>query len=223
MHLKPKYGFSFVMFLVLSLFVGLLPAPAAKAATAITYFVAPGGDDSAPGTSQSSPFKTINRCAQAMQQGDTCMIASGTYRETVTPVNSGAAGAPITFQAAPGATVIVSGTEPLGGWTPYSGNIYSADLAWSLDKENQLFINNGGAITPLWEARFPNIKDYTLLELQKNVLTAESGSATTITDSELTQPTDFWKGATVWERGGYAYQAMTSKVTAYDSTTHTLT
>ncbi|MDF2648310.1 MAG: galA [Paenibacillus sp.] len=222
MYMKAKIGLSFVMLAALVMFAGLLPAPNVNAA-GTTYYVATGGDDSSPGTSTSSPFKTINKCAQIMLAGDTCLVSSGTYRETVTLANKGTAIAPITIQAAPGATVIVSGTEIINGWSQYSGNIYSADLSWDMGKENQLFVKSGTAVTPLWEARWPNITQYSLPGLKAGTATADAGSATTIVDSDLTQPTDFWKGATIWERGGNAYQGMTSKITGYDSVTHTLT
>ncbi|PYI51933.1 OmpL47-type beta-barrel domain-containing protein [Paenibacillus flagellatus] len=219
---NPKSIFSLAMAAVIAVVGGVLPASVVRAAAA-TYYVSTSGDDANPGTSPSGPFRTINRCAQAMAPGDTCVIDSGTYRETVTPVNSGESGRPITFRAAPGATVIVSGTEPIGGWTPYNGNIYTADLAWSLGHENQLFIREGGAFTALWEARWPNIDAYSLPELKRAVGVADGGSATTLVDADLTQPDDYWKGATIWERGGDAYVGQSSKVTGFDSATHTLT
>lgn len=222
MRKKTKLGYGLALTLTLGFIGGLLPAPSALAA-ATTYYVAPNGNDSSAGNSETSPFKTINKCAQTVQPGDTCIIASGTYRETITPTLSGTSGLPITFRSAPGANVIVSGTEPISGWTQHAGNIYKADLSWSLGKENQLFVKNGAAVAPLWEARWPNINEYTLPGLKAGVATADAGSATSIVDSDLTQPTDFWKNALVWERGGNAYQGMTSKVTGYNSSTHTLT
>ncbi|WJH36092.1 right-handed parallel beta-helix repeat-containing protein [Paenibacillus sp. CC-CFT747] len=222
MRLKARNVFSLMMSAALVMSAGLVPAPVAKAA-GNTYYVATGGDDSGPGTSTSSPFKTIDKCAQVMQPGDTCVIASGTYRETVTPANKGTAAAPITFQAAPGATVIVSGTETVNGWSPYNGNIYAADLPWDLGKENQLFVRTDTSVTPLWEARWPNISQYSLPGLRAGTATADSGSGTTLVDSDLPGGADFWKGGTIWERGGYGYVAMGSKITGYDNTTHTLT
>ena len=222
MKKRSKLSLGLAVATALGSFGGLLPAPSAQAAAA-TYYVAPNGDDAAAGTSAATPFRTINKCAQSMTAGDTCIIASGTYRETVTPAASGQSGLPITFRSAPGATVIVSGTEPIGGWTQHSGNIYKTDLAWNLGKENQLFVVDGANVEPLWEARWPNIAEYSLPGLKAGTAVADAGSATTIVDSDLTQPTDFWKGALVWERGGNAYQGMTSRVTGFDSATRTLT
>ncbi|WP_369147899.1 RICIN domain-containing protein [Streptomyces sp. R44] len=103
--------------------VGLAAAPAAAAGT--TYYVSPTGRDSNPGSS-SSPFKTIQRCADVAVGGDTCLIRGGTYRETVTPPRSGTSTAPITFASAPGATVTVDGTDTVTGWALASGKIYKA-------------------------------------------------------------------------------------------------
>ncbi|MGP3982414.1 right-handed parallel beta-helix repeat-containing protein [Streptomyces sp. KR80] len=71
-------------------------------AAATTYYVAPTGNDANAGTSAAAPLRTISRCAALAVAGDTCQIAAGTYRETVTPPRSGTAGAPITFTATPG-------------------------------------------------------------------------------------------------------------------------
>ncbi|WP_030458726.1 RICIN domain-containing protein [Kitasatospora sp. NRRL B-11411] len=101
--------------------IGLGAPPAAAAGK--TYYVATAGRDSNAGT-QSSPFKTVQKCASVAVAGDTCLIGTGTYRETVTPAASGTAQAPITFAAAPGASVTVDGTDPVTGWTLDSGHVY---------------------------------------------------------------------------------------------------
>jgi hypothetical protein len=221
MYRKSKLGFSLVTLMILTMFVGLLPIQSAEAA-ATTFYVATTGDDSNLGT-LAAPFKTINKCAQIVQPGDTCLIASGTYRETVTPANSGTSEQPIKFEAAPGAHVVVSSTEQVSGWTPYSGNIYVADLSWSLGHENQLFVNDGTTVTPLWEARWPNITEYTFPGLQDGMAVAQSGSEFTLSDPALNQPNDYWKGATIWERGGDAYVGQTSKVVGFDQASSTIT
>jgi parallel beta-helix repeat protein len=58
---------------------------------------------------QSSPFCTIQAGASHAVAGTTVQVATGTYREKVTVPNSGSASAPIVLQAAPGATVTVTG------------------------------------------------------------------------------------------------------------------
>jgi parallel beta-helix repeat protein len=83
-------------------------APSAQAATTTYYVAATGCSDANPGTSPSQPFCTLIKAASvATGPGITVQVASGSY----TGVNiggSGAAGSPLTFTAAPGASVIVS-------------------------------------------------------------------------------------------------------------------
>ena len=55
------------------------------------------------------PFCSIGAAAKVAVAGDTVQVLSGTYVENVQPANSGTSGAPITFQAAPGASTVVSG------------------------------------------------------------------------------------------------------------------
>ena len=62
------------------------------------YYVSTSGNDSNQGTI-SSPFRTIQKAASVMTAGDTCYIREGTYRETVVPLNDGAEGSLITYQA----------------------------------------------------------------------------------------------------------------------------
>ena len=63
---------------------------------AAEYAVATTGSDSNPGT-LAAPWATVQRAETMMQAGDICTIRGGTYREQVTPTNSGTATAPITF------------------------------------------------------------------------------------------------------------------------------
>ncbi len=59
--------------------------------------------------SASQPFCTIGAAAARATAGQTVVVASGTYRENVTPANSGTSGAAIVFMAAAGASVTVTG------------------------------------------------------------------------------------------------------------------
>lgn len=62
-----------------------------------------------------SPFRTISAAAAQAGPGDTVYVHSGIYREHVAPTRGGTKDAPITYQAAPGHTVFVRGSEV---WTP---------------------------------------------------------------------------------------------------------
>jgi hypothetical protein len=70
-------------------------------------------DDRGPGT-RARPFRTINQAAQRLQPGERVVIASGTYRECVRPARGGTTPSQmISYEAAPGATVVVKGSEVL--------------------------------------------------------------------------------------------------------------
>ncbi|RME67061.1 MAG: hypothetical protein D6781_13970, partial [Verrucomicrobia bacterium] len=93
----------------------LLPAilfVSAIHASAATYHVAPGGDDTNPGTSD-APWATIARAADTLQAGDTVIIRGGTYpiTEPIVPKNSGTPDNWIHYVGAPGETVIIDAND----------------------------------------------------------------------------------------------------------------
>ncbi|MER7004890.1 right-handed parallel beta-helix repeat-containing protein [Dactylosporangium sp. NPDC000555] len=89
-------------------FIGVLGAAPAFAADPFLYVGGPGCSDSGPGT-QAQPFCTIKKGATVATAGQTVVVASGTYSESVTVGKSGTAGSPITLRPAAGATVTVTG------------------------------------------------------------------------------------------------------------------
>ena len=76
-------------------------------------------------------------------------MRAGTYRETVTP-NSGVTIAAYNFE-----NVVVDGSDPVTGWTPYQGVIYQAKVAMRSDDTNQIFVGSD----MMTEARWPNGDD----------------------------------------------------------------
>lgn len=156
------------------------------------YYVSNSGNNNNAGDLP-SPFQTIQHCADLVTAGDTCFIRKGTYRETVTPKNSGTSNAPITFTSYQNEQVIITGTEKVTGWTQHSGAIYKTTLNWNLGLgRNQVFINN----QMMTEARWPN----TSLDVSHPTdATVESGhgeqktidgkiyNVDTIVDADLTQ------------------------------------
>jgi hypothetical protein len=75
----------------------------------------PAASDRNPGTLK-RPFKTIGRAAEALRPGERVVVAAGIYRERVVPLRGGTSPERmISYQAAPGATVIVRGSEPAAG------------------------------------------------------------------------------------------------------------
>ena len=89
---------------------------------AATYYVdqrAGNASDANPGTDQ-APWKTVARAASAkeLKPGDQVLIRTGVYREHVEVKVSGEKGQPITFAAAPGARVVLKGSQVVRGkWT----------------------------------------------------------------------------------------------------------
>lgn len=89
--------------------------------------------DPLPAVPADHQFRTIGEAAKVVQPGDTVLIYSGLYRESVTIDKSGTAAQPIRFQAAPAANVIVTGADRLTEWTrePGTDNIFSAPWTYS--------------------------------------------------------------------------------------------
>ena len=85
------------------------PLAGVGTAQGATYYVAPGGSDSDPGTEESAPWATIQHAADTLVAGDTVYIKAGTYPERVVPAHSGIAGHEIVYAACPGATVTIDG------------------------------------------------------------------------------------------------------------------
>jgi hypothetical protein len=115
------------------------------------YYVSPEGCDSNAGT-KTSPFRTIQKAADVMNAGDTCYLATGTYRESVSLKKSGRQGKPIRFTAAENAKPILKGTDVLNlDWSVHKDNIYKAETSTEV---TQLFLDDKFLI----EARWPNMK-----------------------------------------------------------------
>jgi parallel beta-helix repeat protein len=76
-----------------------------------TLYVDKGNANCSDGGSGSAtqPFCTIRPAASRVVAGQTVLVYSGTYNETITVSSSGTASAPINFVAAPGATATVTG------------------------------------------------------------------------------------------------------------------
>jgi hypothetical protein len=79
----------------------------AQVSAGSTYYVSPGGSDTAAGT-EGAPFRTIQRAASLVGAGDTVVVRAGTYAGFQLGWDfpqSGTAAQPITFKADPGAVI----------------------------------------------------------------------------------------------------------------------
>jgi hypothetical protein len=171
-----------------------------------------------------SPFKTIQEAAAVATAGETVFIRAGTYREKVTPANSGTDQArQIIFRPYKDEVVTISGADLVTTkWTQTGGKIYSTELPElfesALSQDEQVFVD--GEMLTL--ARFPNIPPggdrlqpgeaaYLRIDTvtpKQEVKNGEkdhewpvgNGGAVTFTfrDSALTQDTGYWNDATLW-------------------------
>ena len=121
-----------------------------------TYYVAVGGSDGNGGT-MTKPFASIGKAGAVMEAGDKCYVRGGRYHEAVEVSGlSGGEGREICFEAYPGESVVLDGTEAISdlqtsGWVQHSGSIYKTTLSkdvWQLFDGDELMI----------AARWPNAR-----------------------------------------------------------------
>jgi len=86
------------------------------------------GSDQADGSAE-RPLHTINHAAQLAQPGDTVIVHAGEYREWVRPRQGGLSDQRrITYTAAPGAHVVIKGSEPATSWQLVDGTVWSTTV-----------------------------------------------------------------------------------------------
>ena len=100
---------------------------------AAEFHVAKSGDNTNVG-SVTKPLLTIQRAADLAQPGDTITVHTGVYRERVNPPRGGNSDDQrITYQAAPGDKVVITGSEAVTGWT------HVANDTWTVTLPNSFF------------------------------------------------------------------------------------
>ncbi len=155
---------------------------------ALTLYVAPGGSDSWSGTLQrpnrthtDGPLATLQGAVRALRahrpltEPVEVIIAPGTYYVTepliLEPQDSGTRQYPITFRAAPGGSVVVSGGREIRGFTVGPDGLWRVEIpevrsgAWYFE---QLFVNGRRAV----RARSPNRFYYYMLGVKEETLPA---------------------------------------------------
>jgi Protein of unknown function (DUF1565) len=112
-----------------------------RAGLAREYAVSPSGQDTSAGT-ESAPWRTIQKALNVMEAGDTVSVGAGTYAETLRPVRSGTASAPIIVRgrAPAGQAVTIDGT---GRVPTYQGLIHVEWLSF-VRFENLELVNVSG-------------------------------------------------------------------------------
>jgi alpha-L-arabinofuranosidase len=95
---------------------------------ATEFHVAITGKDANDGT-QGAPFRTIQHAAELAQPGDTITVHAGTYRERITPPRGGESDAKrVVYQAAAGEKVIITGSEPIKGWSKVTNDTWTVTM-----------------------------------------------------------------------------------------------
>ena len=204
---------------MLVLAIGLAAFPA----HASSYYVATNGNNSANG-SLATPFKTIQQAASVMVAGDTCYIRAGTYRETVTPVNSGTSLNPITFTNYNGEPVLVSGLDVITNlWTLDSGSIYKTTKALTMGSMNQVFVNGSMVEFARWPDNTGSITYFTTASPTSNGTQSPDGTTNYLTNTSFpfTNSADL-NGATLWISPGLQWQNYLEQVLAYSPGTKTI-
>lgn len=128
--------------------LSLLLAAGLCLAAETVFYVAPAGNDQWSGTlavpnraRTDGPLATLQGARDAVRALQArgpltapvrVVVQAGTYflaaPLTLSPEDSGTAQCPITYAAAPGATVSLRGSQPVTGWQPYRGAIFQAKL-----------------------------------------------------------------------------------------------
>lgn len=108
----------------------------AGVANATTYYVDSGaGNDANSGKSESASWRSIAKVnGAAFQPGDSILFKRGSlWREQLAVPASGSSAAPITFGAYGSSTTppVISGANPVTGWTQQSGAVWRAPCAVS--------------------------------------------------------------------------------------------
>lgn len=106
-------AFAKVMFTWLGYFAVFSPL---MAASGLTYYVAPWGNNHNSGSSPQSPWGTIFYAAYQMQAGDTLLVRGGIYSNQgfTIPSGAGTPNAPLRIEAYPGETPVFTGSETYG-------------------------------------------------------------------------------------------------------------
>jgi parallel beta-helix repeat protein len=202
----------------------LLACTSAQADNTTYYVSGSDGNDADSGLTPEAAFASVGRVNQlALGPGDRVLFRCGdTWRaEALVITDSGSAASPIVFGSNPQGCAnrpVLSGSQPIAGWAPYSGNIWFADLGAGANAGrfprgiNQLF--RGGR--RLLYGRWPNLDTP---DGGYSIVDGHSPANRRITDNQL--PPGSWTGAAIHIKGIRWYM-LNRDVTASSGTSLTL-
>ncbi|HMO49571.1 MAG TPA: right-handed parallel beta-helix repeat-containing protein [Kiritimatiellia bacterium] len=120
-----------------------------------SYYVAPDGLDSHPGTSTNLPLRTIQRALNLVAPGDAIYVRGGVYREHLTNRTHGTASQPILIAAYSNETPLIKGSRIVTNWSLHTGSVWKT-TGWT-NRSQQVFVNGewlqqiGPAVNPFIE------------------------------------------------------------------------
>ncbi len=209
------------LFLLIALLLQIA-RPVQATPQAQTYYVSTTGSDENDGLSEAAPFATVGKINSLdLQPGDSVLFKCGEVwrADPLIITQSGATDTPITFGTYPADCAdrpVLSGAQPIVGWTAASANLYVANLVAGSNAGkfahgvDQLFRND--ARLPM--GRWPNLDEG---DAGYSTIDAQPGAAQ-IRDNEL--PARNWNGAVAHIRGMRWY-ILNRKVTGTAGTTLT--
>jgi hypothetical protein len=158
--------------------------------------------------SSDNPCLTITQAVELAAEGDLIYLKDGIFRETVKITKSG-----ITITT-DNEDVFITGTDLFEEFSDTGNGIYKT---YAPNEVTQLFVNG----IPQVRAKYPNqnVNDnlFNFTTINANF------SGNSITSNEITQPDNFFNGATVWFLTGHRWVAGTAKVTTHTGNTLNLT
>lgn len=98
----------------------------------------PGARDAGDGDAR-NPYKTLTYAVRNLKSGDVLNIASGVYRETLAFPQIDWDGVPTVVQAAPGAEVVIKGSDVVTGWESVEPGLY-VKRPWNINSQ-QVFVD----------------------------------------------------------------------------------
>lgn len=179
--------------------------------------------------SESSPFLTLNKAGEVAAAGDKVIVHNGTYREVFAPKNDGTASNPIIFEAAEGENPVISALEEVGAPEGTEGEMLVYNTGIDLGDGRNMVFFEGEAIA---EARHPNshtskrplpdIELGPLWQTQGNIQVmgnnrpwydwGPEAENYAVSDTDLDQENDFWKGGTLVTQHGEGWILATAKI-----------
>lgn len=96
---------------------------------ASVYYVAGNTGSNDNSGSYAAPFRTVQKAANVLNEGDTSYIRSVVYREGVSLPHSGTCeNKRIVLKAFPGESPVITGSEQINTWQKQQDNIYKTDI-----------------------------------------------------------------------------------------------